>query len=192
MLNFAVFGAPGSGKGTQSLKLGARYGLKHISTGELFRKEIQKNSHIGQYVRHFVENGQLIPDATVMKEVYRVALIHRYARGYILDGFPRTLHQAEMLDVVLKKKKEKLNLVIYIFVDEEILIQRLSARSLDSERSDDRADIIAKRMDIYKELTFPVIDYYRSQGKLVEINGMRPVRVVFADICKYFDQFFKQ
>lgn len=192
MLNFAVFGAPGSGKGTQSLKLGARYGLKHISTGELFRKEIQRNSHIGQYVRHFVESGQLIPDATVLKEVYRVALVHRYARGYILDGFPRTLHQAEMLDVVLKKKKEKLNLVIYIFVDEEILLQRLSARSFDSERSDDRADIIVRRMDIYKELTFPVIDYYRSQGKLVEINGMRPVRTVFADICMQFEKFFKK
>lgn len=191
MLNFSIFGAPGSGKGTQSLKLAARYGLKHISTGDLFRKEIEDNTHIGEYVKQYIDKGQLIPDATVLKEVYRAALVHKYARGYIFDGFPRTTHQAEMLDKLLIRKKEKLCLVVYIYVNEKVLLERLHSRAKDSERSDDKSDIILKRMEVYKEMTFPVIDYYKSEGKLVVIDGMRPVKEVFAEICNNFSKFIK-
>ena len=189
MLNFSVFGAPGSGKGTQSYRLSSKYCLKHISTGDLFRREIAKNSSIGQYVKNFVDKGQLIPDATVLKEVYRTALCHKYAKGYIFDGFPRTEVQAEMMDVLLEKKKLHLKLVIYIVVEESALLERLHSRAEDSERSDDKDEVIIERMGIYKKMTFPVIEYYKKKGKLIEIDGMNPVDGVFADICSKIDCF---
>jgi len=189
MLNFSIFGAPGSGKGTHSVQLAVKYGLKHISTGDLFRKEIAKHTHIGQYIRQFVNEGNLIPDATVLKEVYRTALCHRYAKGYIFDGFPRTVVQAEMLDKLLLKKNLALKLVIYIKVPEKELLQRLRERAQISERSDDKTDVIANRMEIYKQMTFPVLEYYKKQGKLIEIDGMHPIEITFSDICTNIELF---
>jgi adenylate kinase len=187
MFNFSVFGAPGSGKGTQSVKLSAKYGLKHISTGDLFRKEIAANSLVGQYVKNFVDKGQLIPDATVLKEVYRTALCHKYAKGYIFDGFPRTLVQAEMMDRLLEKKCLHLKLVIWIVVEERELLERLHSRAEDSDRSDDKKEVIMERMETYKKMTYPVIKYYQKKGNLIEISGMHPVEEVFATICTKID-----
>jgi len=189
MLNFSIFGAPGSGKGTQSYRLSEKYGLKHISTGDLFRKEIARNSHIGQYVKDFVDQGQLIPDATVLKEVYRTALCHRHARGYIFDGFPRTLVQAELMDRLLKKKNLDLKLVVYIVVEEDTLRERLYSRAQDSARTDDKKEVIIERLEIYRKMTLPVIEYYKKKGNLIEINGMFPVEDVFINICSKIDGF---
>ncbi len=192
MFNIIIFGPPGSGKGTQSSRVAARYHMAHISTGEYFRKEVQKDSKIGEKSKYYIDKGLLVPDEIVLKELYR--MVHRFdkTKGFILDGFPRTLYQAKMLDRFLSKKDIPLNMVIYINVKAQELFQRMMGRGTDSGRSDDKESIILKRMKIYKIQTQPLLDYYKYQDKIMCVSGMAPVGEVSQKISSIIDQYLEQ
>lgn len=188
MFNLILFGPPGAGKGTQSKIVAEHFGFLHLSTGELFRREIEKGSEIGLLVKSYIDRGMLVPDQVVMKELYRYALQHKDARGIIFDGFPRTLHQAEALDKVFCKKDMRIALVISIIVPEHELIQRILHRAEDSNRSDDNMDVILKRLEVYKEQTLPVIEYYKKTNRLVEVDGNRGISDVSQDIIRIVEE----
>ncbi|MEE4178553.1 MAG: adenylate kinase [Bacteroides sp.] len=189
MLNIVIFGPPGSGKGTQSAKIVEKYGLVHLSTGDLLREEMAKNSPLGQEVRKFIDKGLLVPDEIIMRELYEKASEHLDAPGMIFDGFPRTLVQAEMLDQMLNNKGIPVDLVLSVEVEEEELFNRMMGRAQDSGRSDDQAHIIRHRIEVYKNQTLPLIDYYKKQGKIAVVNGMSPVAVVFERITRAIDTY---
>lgn len=189
MLNIVIFGPPGSGKGTQSKKIADEYQLMHLSTGDLLREEIKKNTSVGKQVKKYIDKGELVPDAIIIKELYKQASDHVDSPGFIFDGFPRTIVQAEMLDKMLGKHNIPINIVLNIEVEEEELFKRMMGRAEDSNRSDDKEEIIHKRIDIYKDQTYPLINYYKKQDKLVNINGMASVEKVFEKICHAIDTY---
>lgn len=188
MFNIIIFGPPGSGKGTQSAKIAEKYDLEHLSTGELFRREIENQTTIGNLANSYISNGQLVPDEITLRLVYKHASRYTDSKGLIFDGFPRTLNQARLLDRMLEKRKMGISLVIGIKVKEEELINRIKHRSAGSDRSDDKEKIIHKRMEIYRQQTYPVIDYYKAQGKYEQVSGMAAVENVFQRICDIIDK----
>lgn len=189
MLNLIIFGPPGSGKGTQSTKIVQKYDLLHLSTGELLREEMQKDTPLGREVSKYIDQGLLVPDDIVWRELYEYVSQHLDAPGFIFDGFPRTIVQAKALDCLLQEKGVPISLVISVEVEEVELFSRLLGRSEDSGRSDDSAEIAKRRLQVYKDQTFPLISYYKAQGKIVSIDGMAPVDEVFSRICKAVDGF---
>ncbi len=189
MLNLVIFGPPGSGKGTQSAKIADKYNLCHLSTGELFRKEMEKGTLLGREVEKYIDKGLLVPDEIVLRELYRRASDHLDSPGFIFDGFPRTLVQAETLDRLLDKKGIPISLDISVVVEEQELFKRILGRGEDSGRSDDSVEIAKLRLNVYKEQTRPLLDYYSGQGKIVSINGMEPVDRVFEKICLAIDTY---
>ncbi len=189
MLNLIIFGPPGSGKGTQSAKIVEKYQLTHISTGDLLREEMDKSTPLGEEVRRYIDKGMLVPDDIVIRELQQTAEQHMDSAGFIFDGFPRTIVQAEMLDKMMEEHGIPINLVISVDVDEEELVKRLKGRAEDSGRSDDTEEIIWKRIDVYKSQTLPLFAYYRRQGKIVSVNGMDPVDKVFGKISMAIDTF---
>jgi adenylate kinase len=189
MHNIIVFGPPGSGKGTQSQNISQHYGLIHLSTGEILRTEIGRKSACGRKVASIIAAGNLVPDDIVLKMVMRHTLSEKANRGVVLDGFPRTLHQAEMLDRHLIKRRLAISLVLTIDIPEEEIYKRIIGRSDDSGRSDDKPAIIAQRIKVYHEFTEPVIDYYSAQDKVVKVSGMAPVATVFGRICERIEDF---
>lgn len=191
MLNIVIFGPPGSGKGTQSANIVEKYQLVHLSTGDLLREEMAKNSPLGIEVRKFIDKGLLVPDEIIIRELYEKASEHLDGQGMIFDGFPRTLVQAEMLDQMLNERGIPVNLVLSVEVEEEELFNRMMGRAQDSGRSDDQADVIRHRIEVYKNQTLPLIDYYRKQGKIAAINGMSPVPVVFQRITRAIDTYLE-
>ncbi len=183
MLNVVIFGPPGSGKGTQSEKIAEKYRLIHLSTGDLLREEMKKDTSLGRQVKNYIEKGELVPDEVIIEQLYLKLSEYKDAPGFIFDGFPRTIVQAEKLDKMLEKNNIHINIVLNIEVDEEELVRRMMGRAQDSNRSDDKEDVINNRIDIYKEQTFPLINYYKNQGKIVNIDGMASVDKVFENIC---------
>ncbi len=192
MLNLVIFGPPGSGKGTQSVKIVQKYKLIHLSTGDLLREEIENDTPLGNRVKKFIDKGLLVPDEIVLRELYCRAMEHLDSPGFIFDGFPRTIVQAEVLDRMLKKKGFSINLVISVEVDEQELFERLRGRAQDSGRSDDSSEIIRRRLNVYKQQTMPLIHYYKEQGKIVAVNGMAPVDDVFKRISLAIDTYKKE
>ena len=189
MLNIVIFGPPGSGKGTQSAKIVEKYGLVHLSTGDLLREEMARNSLLGIEVRKFIDKGLLVPDEIIMRELYEKASEYLDAQGMIFDGFPRTIIQAEMLDRTLVKREIPVSIVLSVEVEEEELFNRMMGRAQDSGRSDDQAHIIRHRIEVYKNQTLPLMDYYKKQGKIAVINGMSPVEIVFERITRAIDTY---
>ena len=189
MLNIVIFGPPGSGKGTQSVKIAEKYNLIHLSTGELLREEISKDTKIGKQVKSYIDDGKLVPDEIIYKKVYSKSLEYISSPGIIYDGFPRTIIQAELLDKMLNERNKRVDLVVSIEVEEEELFKRMMGRSEDSNRSDDKERIILKRIAVYKEQTHPLIAHYESQGKLVSVDGMASVDSVFEKICYALDTY---
>ncbi len=189
MLNIIIFGPPGSGKGTQSARIVEKYNLKHLSTGELFREEIENNTPLGREVRKYIDKGHLVPDEIALVKLYNRASRHMDSPGFVFDGFPRTIVQAEALDKMLEKRGIPICLVIAVEVAEEELFKRIMGRGEDSGRSDDKEKIVRRRLQVYKEQTMPLISYYKAQGKFVAINGMAPVDQVFAKICHAIDTY---
>jgi adenylate kinase len=187
MLNLIIFGPPGSGKGTQSAKIVEKYKVTHISTGDLLRDEMEKKSPLGEEVRRYIDKGMLVPDDIVIRELQETAEKHLDSPGFIFDGFPRTIVQAEMLDEMMEAHGIPINLVISVEVGEQELFKRLIGRAEDSGRSDDTEEIIWKRIDVYKSQTLPLLAYYRKQGKVASINGMDPVDKVFEKISAAID-----
>lgn len=180
MLNIVLFGPPGSGKGTQSEKLIAHYGLKHLSTGDLLRKEMKENTPLGIEAKKLIEKGLLVPDEIVICMISNELDANPNVKGFLFDGFPRTIAQAEALDRLLELKKTSINSALALIVNEEELIQRLINRAKTSGRLDDADPVIQKsRQDVYKKDTLPVADYYKSYNKFKEINGEGSIDEIF-------------
>lgn len=189
MFNIIIFGPPGSGKGTQSANIARKYGLVHLSTGELFRYEIENKTPVGNAANDYISKGQLVPDDITLRLLFKHASKHIDASGIIFDGFPRTLNQAKLLDRMMVKKGLEIHLVIGIKVDSDELVKRIKHRSLNSDRTDDSEAVIHRRMEIYRQQTYPVMDYYQSQGKFETVSGMAPVETVFQRICNVIDNY---
>lgn len=193
MFNLILFGPPGCGKGTQSDKLVEEYGLVHLSTGNLLRQEIKDKTPLGLEAKGFIDKGQLVPDAIVIGMVDSYFDKHKDARGFLFDGFPRTLAQAVALDKLMELKKTAINLVLILDVDEEELIKRLILRGKTSGRSDDADENIQRnRQAVYKRETLPVADYYKKEGKaVIHVNGMGSIGEIFERLSAHVDQKMK-
>lgn len=180
MFNLVIFGGPGSGKGTQSEKLIDRYGLTHISTGEVLRREIANHTELGRIADSYISNGNLIPDDLMIRILdSEIRKLKPTAKGFIFDGFPRTIHQADELSAMLAKYGEKLHSVVGLEVPDEVLTERLIERGKVSGRSDDNADTIRQRLDVYHNTTSPLRDYYIREGKYRKIHGLGSIDEIF-------------
>lgn len=180
MFNLILFGPPGSGKGTQSERLIAKYGLKHLSTGDLLRSEITAQTPLGIEAKKIMDKGQLVPDEVVIGMISSALDTNPLAKGFLFDGFPRTVAQAEALDKLLKLKDTQINAMISLLVSEEELVKRLLNRGLTSGRSDDtNEDVIRARITEYRNKTSVVADYYKKFDKLAEIKGEGSIDEIF-------------
>ena len=188
MFNLILFGPPGSGKGTQSDKLVDRYGLIHLSTGNLLRKEIAERTPLGMEAKKLMDQGQLVPDEVVIGMIDNCLECHSDARGFLFDGFPRTVAQAQALDRLLELRKTSISIVLVLDVNEDELIKRLVERGKTSDRSDDADESVQRRrQQVYKNETLPVAGYYDQMGKVVHLNGMGSIDEVFDRICSQVD-----
>lgn len=184
MFNIILFGPPGSGKGTQSEKLIEKYGLKHLSTGDLLRNEISRQTPLGIEAKSFIDKGQLVPDEVVIGMISSALDAHPQAKGFLFDGFPRTEAQAEALDKLLKLKNTEIHIVLALEVSEEELVKRLLNRGKTSGRSDDTNEqIIRERIKEYRTKTSAVADYYDRFGKVKIVKGEGSVEEIFAALC---------
>ncbi len=189
MFNLILFGPPGSGKGTQSEKLVERYGLIHLSTGNLLRKEIADKTPLGLEAKSFIDKGQLVPDEVVIGMVDSYFDQHKEAKGFLFDGFPRTVAQARALDRLLDLKKTGIATVLALEVSGEELVKRLLNRGKTSGRSDDTDEaVIRKRFSVYTSETTPVADHYRKMKKYQAVKGEGTVEEIFDRICEAVDR----
>lgn len=183
-LNIVIFGAPGSGKGTQSARLIDKYGLYHISTGELLRDHIRRGTELGRTADAFISKGQLIPDDLMIQILDDT--LEREAkgkRGVVFDGFPRTIPQAEALKGLLRKRGTDLHAVIGLEVPEEELVDRMIKRGKDTGRADDNPETIKNRLKVYHDQTHPLRQYYNDEGKYIPVNGTGVVDDIFNAIA---------
>ena len=188
MLNVVIFGAPGSGKGTQSELIIKKYGLFHISTGDVLRAEIKNGTELGNTAKAFIEKGQLVPDQLIIDMLANVLDSNPATKdGVIFDGFPRTIPQAEALNEMLKERGTQVSIVVGLDVEESELIDRLLKRGQISGRSDDNYETIKSRLDVYNNQTSPLKAFYIKEGKYADIQGMGTVEEIFARIEKAID-----
>ncbi|OIO99836.1 MAG: adenylate kinase [Bacteroidetes bacterium CG2_30_32_10] len=188
MLNIILFGPPGSGKGTHSIKLAEKMQLYHLSTGDIFRSEISNKTLLGIEAKQYIDKGALVPDDLVIKVLLSTLEKQEKAKGFIFDGFPRTLIQAQKLDEELNKKGIPIKLIISLEVNNKEIITRLVKRGLESGRSDDNEEIIKQRLAFYNKQTAPLLEYYSKQNKLYTIHGVGLIEEIFVDICKTINQ----
>ena len=188
MLNIVIFGPPGSGKGTQSENLIKKYQLEHISTGDLLRHEINTNTQLGALAKQHMDKGELVPDEVI------IGMIDSFldknfgkVKGVIFDGFPRTVAQAEALKSLLGSYKSDVSVMLNLEVPDAELLTRLIERGKTSGRSDDNEETIKKRIEVYNAQTKPVIDFYKKDGKLANIQGVGAIDAIFAEISKAVD-----
>lgn len=186
MLNIVIFGAPGSGKGTQSERLIDEYGLHHISTGELLRRHIAEGTELGTVANKYISQGHLIPDDLMIKVLEDVldSNPELTSKGVIFDGFPRTIDQAGSLNDMLEKRGTKVHAVVGLEVNEDDLIRRMLQRGKESGRADDNIDTIRERLNVYHNQTSPLRDFYIKEGKYHAIDGNGTVDNVFGSIKK--------
>ncbi|MDR3339182.1 MAG: adenylate kinase [Candidatus Symbiothrix sp.] len=187
MLNVVIFGAPGSGKGTQSELIISKYGLYHISTGDILRTEMKNQTELGKIAEDYIKNGQLIPDDLIISMLSEVLGENSQSKGYIFDGFPRTLVQGEALDQLLREKNTSVVAVFNLQVEEDELITRLLKRGNDQRRTDDTLEVIQKRLEVYHTQTEPLKEYYKKKGKLFTIKGANSIDDVFEQITDVID-----
>jgi adenylate kinase len=189
MFNLILFGPPGSGKGTQSDRLVEKYGLIHLSTGNLLREEISNKTPLGIEAKKFIDHGQLVPDDVVIAMVGSFFDRHKEVNGFLFDGFPRTVAQAQALDKLLSFKKTDIATVLALDVTEEELVKRLLNRGKTSGRSDDNSeDVIKKRFAVYTNETSPVADYYKKTRKFKSIHGEGSVDEINAALRQAIDK----
>lgn len=183
MLNVVIFGAPGSGKGTQSELIIKKYGLFHISTGDVLRSEMKNGTELGNTAKAYIEKGQLVPDSLIIDMLANVLDSNEAAKdGVIFDGFPRTIPQAEALNEMLKERGTAVSIVVGLDVEESELIDRLLKRGQISGRSDDNYETIKSRLDVYNNQTSPLKEFYIKEGKYADIHGMGSVEDIFGRI----------
>ena len=189
MFNLILFGPPGSGKGTQSEKLIAKYGLKHLSTGDLLRNEINQQTVLGKEAQNFMDKGQLVPDEVVIGMISSALDDNPGAKGFLFDGFPRTSAQAKALDELLELKKAPIAVMLALDVSEEELVKRLLKRGETSGRSDDNNEnVIRARIVEYRNKTAIVADYYKKFDKVVMVKGEGTIEDIFNRLCEEIDQ----
>ena len=189
MLNLVLFGPPGAGKGTQSEKLIEKYNLVHISTGDIFRAHIKGQTELGKEVSQIIADGNLVPDSITIAMLEEEIKQNPQATGFIFDGFPRTVAQAEALDAFLATIETSITGVIALDVDEEELTQRIAKRQEISGRADDAADKLKKRIEEYFGKTIHVLPYYEGQGKLTKVNGIGEIETIFAELSSVIDSY---
>lgn len=185
MKYFILFGPPGAGKGTQASLMVEKYSLLHISTGDLLRKEIENGTELGRQAKTLIDQGNLVPDEIVEGMIDSQIDAHPHVKGFIFDGFPRTVAQAEVLERMLAKRGHQLTGVISIIIDDEMVKQRIKFRATQENRVDDTKDeIIATRIKNYHSKTEPLIDFYKKRDKYFEVNGAGAIKEIFERICK--------
>ncbi|MFW5582686.1 MAG: adenylate kinase [Bacteroidales bacterium] len=187
MKNLVIFGAPGSGKGTQSDLLVAKYGFRHISTGDVLRAEIKQGTELGRTAQQFIDKGQLIPDELMIEILASVYDSLCPCEGVIFDGFPRTIPQAEALKNMLAQRGTEVSAVLQLEVPEEMLTERLLNRGKTSGRADDNAETIRKRLEVYHSQTAPLAAWYAAEGKLHAIKGYGALEEINAALCGVID-----
>ena len=189
MLNLILFGPPGSGKGTQSEQLIVKYGLKHLSTGDLLRSEIAQQTSLGLEAKNFMDKGQLVPDAVVIGMIRSALETNPDVKGFLFDGFPRTPAQAAALDELMELKGTSINTMLAMEVSEQELMIRLLKRGETSGRSDDtNEEVVKARITEYHNKTAAVADYYHQFGKVVTVKGEGSIEAIFNSLCKEIDQ----
>lgn len=190
MLNILIFGPPGCGKGTQSEFLVSKYNLKHLSTGDIFRDNIKNKTNLGLEAKSFIEKGQLVPDSVTIGMLNKEMMSINNLNGFLFDGFPRTIKQAQSLDQLLLKLNQEISLMICIEVPESELIKRLLIRGESSDRKDDQnKEIITNRIEIYKEQTEILKDYYLTQNKFYSVDGTSSIQEVKEKIFSLIDSY---
>jgi len=187
MRNLVLFGPPGAGKGTQSEKLIHKYGFVHISTGDLFRWHTKNDTDLGKRVKEIMNSGALVPDEITIAMLQEEVNKNPGASGFLFDGFPRTVPQAEALDAFMKQNGSSINNVIALDVNEEELRARIAKRRLESNRPDDEEEKLNKRITEYFTKTVHVLPFYEQQGRLKTVNGIGQIEDIFNQICKLLD-----
>ena len=182
MLNIVIFGAPGSGKGTQSERIVEKYGINHISTGDVLRAEIKNGTELGKTAKGYIDQGQLIPDSLMIDILASVLDSFKDSKGVIFDGFPRTIAQAGALKQMLAERGQEVSVMLDLDVPEDELMTRLIKRGQETGRTDDNEETIKKRLVVYLSQTAPLIDWYKSEGKYQHIQGVGTMEGIFADI----------
>ena len=188
MLNIVIFGAPGSGKGTQSERIVEKYGINHISTGDVLRAEIKNGTELGKTAKGYIDQGQLIPDELMIDILASVFDSFKDSKGVIFDGFPRTIAQAEALKKMLAERGQDVSVMVDLEVPEDELMVRLIKRGKDSGRADDNEETIKQRLHVYHSQTAPLIDWYKNEKKYQHINGLGTMEGIFAEICEAIDK----
>ena len=214
-MNIVLFGPPGSGKGTQAKLLAEKYGVPHISTGDILRENLKNKTELGLEAKTYMDKGELVPDAVLIVIIKDRLSVSDCASGFLLDGYPRTLPQAEALSKILSELGKNLDVVLNIDVPDEKLLKRLAGRRMCVcgasyhilfnkpkqegicdlcgsklyQRDDDKEEAILNRLDVYKNQTRPLIDHYTQAGVMLTINGAADIEVVFNEICRLLDDF---
>lgn len=215
-MRIVLLGSPGSGKGTQAGKITGKYNIPHISTGDMFRDNIKRQTSIGVEAKKFIDKGHLVPDELTLHIIEDRFIQPDCANGFLLDGFPRTLVQAEALELELEKTGRRLDAVINLDVQDETIISRMTGRRVCSKcgatynltfnkpsvenkcdrcgeslfiRDDDKLETVTNRLKVYKTETQPLIDFYKAKGILITVNGEQDTEVVFQNICNALEQF---
>jgi len=192
MLNIALFGPPGAGKGTQSKLLLEKFNLTYISTGDMLREEIARETPLGKEAREIIDRGGLVPDEIIVQIIEKKVIMNLDSRGILFDGFPRTVVQAYILEGLLLKLNSSLTCMLSLEVPNDELVTRMLERSKTSGRADDNLEVIKVRMQEYENKTKPVIDFYRAKGNYYPINGVGSVEEIFEQLCRTIDSTMKQ
>ena len=188
MNNFLIFGPPGSGKGTQSVKLAEEYNLIHLSTGDMLREEVAAKTDLGIKVEGIMKRGELVSDEIVIQMISQRIDTNPGAGGFIFDGFPRTVDQAKALDEALEEKNTSICKMLVLEVEHDELVKRLILRADVSGRPDDKDEkVIENRIKVYREKTEPVLNYYKDHGKYLPVKGMGDIDEIFQRLCKVMD-----
>ena len=188
MLNIVIFGAPGSGKGTQSARIVEKYGINHISTGDVLRAVIKAGTALGKTAKGYIDQGQLLPDELIIDILASTLDSFKESKGVIFDGFPRTIAQAEALKKMLAARGQEESVMLDLDVPEEELMTRLIKRGQESGRADDNEETIKKRLVVYHSQTSPLIDWYKNEGKYQHIQGVGTMEDIFAEISEVINK----
>ena len=187
MLNMVIFGAPGSGKGTQSEFIVEKYGINHVSTGDVLRGEMKNGTELGKIAKGYMDEGKLLPDDLIVDMLASKLDSFEGSKGVIFDGFPRTIAQAEALKKMLAARGQEVSVMLDLEVPEDELMVRLIKRGQETGRADDNEETIKNRLVVYHSQTAPVIDRYKNDGKYQHIDGVGSMERIFADICAAID-----